>query len=225
MKYIEQIKKHGILCFFIWLCLSAFLAGCSEEEPKILMDTVTDYEEPSENPGFGKAGEAQPETEETGEAAKGADQEEKKAAIWVDIWGEVNSPGVYAMEEGDRMYQLVEKAGGFTTAAARSSVNQARILTDGEQIHVFSREEQESGELAHPQAAGSVAAGESGKINLNTAGEEELTGLSGIGPAKAAAIIAYRQEHGGFSSIEEITEVEGIGSGTFAKIKDDIVVS
>lgn len=155
---------------------------------------------------------------------KESDEEEEikeELPIWVNICGEVAQPGVYEMTAGDRLYQIVEKAGGMTKEAQPSSVNLARQLQDGEQIYVYSQEEYQPAPGVSPQILGE----NNGRININTAGAEELTALSGIGPSKAAAIIAYREQNGGFENIEEIQEVDGIGEGTYQKIKDEIVIS
>ncbi|MGI6068834.1 MAG: helix-hairpin-helix domain-containing protein [Blautia sp.] len=207
--FLSSRGRLWFLCFFIPILLLG-TAACAGEEPQVLLEEAKD----SGNIGVEDTG----EPVQTTESAKGDPAQE---VIWVDICGEVKVPGVYAMDQGDRLYQLVEKAGGFTEDAASASVNQARVLSDGEQIRVLSLEEASAGLGEASQAAAEVQ----GKIDLNTAGEEELTKLNGIGPSKAAAIVAYREEHGRFASIEEITEVEGIGDGTFAKIKEDIVVS
>lgn len=167
--------------------------------------------------------------------------------IFVDVCGAVASPGVYELDEGSRIFQAVDAAGGYLPDAARDYLNKARGLTDGQQIYVPTQEEVETDladtlaklpevsdltgnaqgdrtEDQEQQTAGSssdVGQAEA-RIDLNTADAALLSTLSGIGQSKAEAIIAYRQEHGGFASIEEIMNVEGIKEGTFSKIKDKI---
>lgn len=208
----------GKLFFLVFLL--ALGSGCGKKEPVLLAEEEALSEEAS---GL-----------EDGEAYLGQEEQapsgEELAAgtIWVDICGAVAAPGVYEMTEGDRLYQLIEKAGGFTSQAEQMSVNQARVLVDGEQIRIYTREEYEQGEASientkEPEGGSQREA--SGKVNLNLATVEELTTLDGIGPSKAAAIVAYRKEHGAFTSIEEIMQVGGIGEATFEKMKAYIAVS
>ena len=157
--------------------------------------------------------------------------------IYVHICGEVAEPGVYRMRSGDRVYQVIEKAGGLSEAASRDTVNQAQLVEDGMKIQIPSRQEAEKeagqeyvtvgmqSERAS-QAKGTGTSALAGKqlVNINTASEEELCTLSGIGESRAKSIIRYRSEHGNFAKIEDIMNVEGIKSGAFAKIRDDITV-
>ncbi len=134
------------------------------------------------------------------------------ASIYVYVCGEVNSPGVYALREDARAFEAVEAAGGMTADADGQAVNLARILRDGEQLIVPSR--------LNAPAAGTAG----GKVNINTADVPALMTLSGIGESKAEAIIAYREEKGPFTVIEDIMLVGGIKSSLFDRIKDDITV-
>ena len=115
----------------------------------------------------------------------------------------------------------------MTEAADQSFLNQAELLTDGVQIQVPTKEEVASGIAAEANTSG--APGESGKtsqgkVNLNTATKEELMTLPGIGEAKADSILTYRESAGGFQSIEQIKEIEGIKDGVFEQIKERITV-
>ena len=110
-------------------------------------------------------------------------------------------------------------------------MNQARKVVDGERIYVPTKEELADGTFEDIAAADGVVEepggsdnGVQGKININTAGLEELKTLSGIGDAKAQSIIRYREENGAFQNIEDVMEVEGIKEGVFNKIKDEITV-
>lgn len=151
----------------------------------------------------------------------------KPAEIYVDVCGAVAAPGVFRMAEGSRVFQAVEAAGGYLPEAARQYVNGAGVLEDGQQIYVPAAEETKSmvfpGEGGVPGGNTPAEAGEQ-RVNLNTADAEQLMTLTGIGAAKAAAILAYREAHGAFASIEEIMNVQGIKENTFQKIKDDIAV-
>lgn len=164
--------------------------------------------------------------------------------ICVYVCGAVKTPGVYRLPEESRVCDAIAAAGGLLEDAEERSLNQAERLVDGEQITVFTKEEitANGGRLssggaitggasgsAEGSAAGGVtngtgADGTTARININTASREQLMMLPGIGKARAAAIIAYREENGAFSSIEAIQNVEGIKEKAFNKIKDLIEV-
>ena len=133
----------------------------------------------------------------------------EKAFVYVT--GAVKNPGLYALETGKTAGEAVEAAGGMIAYADTGAVNLADRAEDGAHIHVpydF------QGIPENPA--------EAGKVSLNRADEKALTALPGIGPAMAANIIAYRQEHGSFGSIEELQKVKGIGPAKFAKLKDQV---
>ncbi len=168
-----------------------------------------------------KEGLVEVEKIDDGEAVTPESEENRKQTqtIFVYVCGQVTSPGVYELEADSRLFEAVKAAGGMTKTAADTYLNQAEKLTDGQRIYVPSREEvDESVQEVPGQEA------EEGKVNLNTASKEELMTLSGIGEAKASAIIRYREENGSFGSTEEIKEIEGIKDGVYNKIKEDIKV-
>lgn len=144
------------------------------------------------------------------------DQSESKEG-YVDISGEVNSPGVYKIDNHTRLYQVIDKAGGVTESADLNMINQAEILEDGAKIII-----PEIGSTAADTPSASSPQS-NGKVNINTADEEALKTLNGIGDAIAARIIEYRAQNA-FNSIEDIKNVNGIGETTFNKIKDSITV-
>jgi len=146
------------------------------------------------------------------------DELETEDQVVVHIAGEVFEPGVYALRNGARVVEAIQAAGGETNFADMDRLNLARQLVDGEQILVPS--------ILEPTVNGEEETGTAadGKVNINKADEATLETLTGIGPVKAQAIIDYRKEHP-FSSIEEITLVNGIGSKTFEKIRDEITIN
>lgn len=144
-------------------------------------------------------------------------QAEEEQTVFVHICGEVVFPGVYEVPAGSRLCDVLLSAGGFTEEAAPDSVNMAEQAVDGMQVVIPSR-------IAAEKAAEEKAQERRGLVNINTASEAELCTLAGIGPSRAAAIIAYRDAHGGFSSIEEIMQVDGIKSATYEKLKNKIYV-
>jgi competence protein ComEA len=134
--------------------------------------------------------------------------------IYVHILGEVRRPGLYALRDGDRAVDAVAAAGGFTEAADAAGLNLARFVSDGEQIIVPA--------IGEAPVAG--AGGVSGKVNLNTADAALLDTLPGVGPAIAAEIIAWREQHGRFESIEDLLDVGGIGDAKFESLHDLVTV-
>jgi competence protein ComEA len=116
------------------------------------------------------------------------------------------------------MYQIVELAGGVLETAADNYLNLAQSVTDGQKIDVPTQEESEKLEVMQEESASQY-------ININTANEETLTTLPGIGASKAKSIISYRESKGGFTSIEELMEIEGIKEGVYNKVKDMITVN
>lgn len=138
--------------------------------------------------------------------------------IVVHVAGRVRRPGIVVLEPGARVVDAVEAAGGLRRGVDVAGVNLARALVDGEQIVVGAA----SGTAASPAGAvaatGSTDAASTGKVNLNTASAAQLEELPGVGPVTAAAIIAFREEHGPFSSVDQLLDVSGIGEATLAEI-------
>lgn len=144
---------------------------------------------------------------------------ETSDTLMVFVCGEVNNPGVYEMASGDRVCDAIIKAGDFTPEADAEYLNLAAGLTDGQRLYVPSESESEQG-----MPTSSDGDGDTGLVNINTATASELKTLPGIGDVKAGAIIAYREAHGEYTSIEQIKQVDGIKSGLYDSIKDMITV-
>lgn len=149
--------------------------------------------------------------------------------LTISLCGEVCKPGVYVLQEGSRLYQAVEEAGGLTANAQAEAVNLARILADSEQIYIPNISEsidqiENETQNVISSAAAVPSASSDGLLNINQASESELMQLPGIGQVKAAAIVTYRNSNGPFSSIEEIKNVPGIKEAAFEKIKGMITV-
>lgn len=141
----------------------------------------------------------------------------------VDVKGAVVRPGVYTLEEGDRLIDAIEAAGGYLAEADTRLVNHALKLTDELLIYIPVAGEEPLAESLVVQATGTASDG-AAKVNLNTASESELMTLSGIGPAKAAAIIQYREDQGLFQTPEDLMKISGIGQKTFEKLESAITV-
>lgn len=162
---------------------------------------------------------------------KGETEEPKKdikqTVMKVDVKGAVNRPGVYVAKEGERVLDVINKAGSFTAQADKNSVNLAQRVQDQMLIYVPVVGENPSNVISPAgQATGGASASSSNQetVNLNTATETELQTLTGIGPAKAAAIIQFRTEQGSFKSVEDLKNVSGIGDKTFEKIQDQVSI-
>jgi competence protein ComEA len=140
----------------------------------------------------------------------------------VDVAGEVRSPGVYRVPAGSRADTAVQRAGGITRHGEPSAVNLAMPLHDGQQIVVPRRGATGAAAPGSPagQAAGASPAGApSQPISLSSATVEQLDTLDGIGPTLAGRIIQYRDAHGGFRSVDELRQVDGIGDKRFAALR------
>lgn len=157
-----------------------------------------------------------------GESAEAEPSEEAGAAkarepLICDISGEVAAPGVYELKAGSRLNDLILAAGGLTGDADISTVNRASPLSDGEKVHILSKEEAAAGKTASDSSGDS-----SGPVNINTAGMEELQRIPGVGPVTARYILDYRTEHGRFSSVEDLLMISGIGEKTLARMRASI---
>ena len=176
------------------------------------------------------------ETEEQEEVQTKEEEQTTKTnqnKVIVDIKGMVNNPGVYEVETTSRVNDVITLAGGLKEGADTSNINLAKIVYDEMTIIVYSSEEvlekykQEVCICNCPYIENNACIEEntnSDLININTAGIEELTTLTGIGDVKAEAIIKYRNEVGKFTTTEDLLKVDGIGEALFEKIKDHITV-
>lgn len=149
--------------------------------------------------------------------------------VMVHVVGAVVKPGVYQLPPGSHVQDAIAKAGGLGADADGETLNQAALVMDGQQILVPARRVEQTTEpqvveTGVPERAQVVQVAQSGLININTASQAELESLPAIGPALAKRIIAYREAHGPFPSIEKIVDVAGIGPATFKKIETLITV-
>ncbi|MCD6639398.1 MAG: ComEA family DNA-binding protein [Nocardioides sp.] len=139
---------------------------------------------------------------------------EGRSEVTVDVAGKVRRPGIVVLPAGSRVVDALEEAGGARRGVDLTSINLARVLVDGEQILVGV--DVPAGVGGSLGAPGTVAP--AGLVNINTADQVTLETLPGVGPVTAAAIIGWRSEHGGFGSVDELLEVDGIGEATLAKL-------
>lgn len=270
-----NIRSVQLIFSVIMFLILAGLTGCQNEESEFL-EKELEQEESGETAdveqkelkdtesgkaslaGTDLASETSPDsTESEGISKKKAEitesdqssaiQQPVSQTIYVDVCGAVVNPGVYELSSDSRVFQAIEKAGGYLPGAAASYLNCARSLYDGQQIYVPTQEEVDSqtipltqdetaqdgvvqegtaqtGTAADNTADGTETTQAGQRINLNTADVSQLSTLTGVGESKALAIIAYREENGPFTSIEDIMNVPGIKEGTYEKIKDKIAI-
>ncbi len=248
IKYAKRMRRAALLSAVLMA-----LSGCTrkeellllEEEPALAQETadvvLKDAGEPDDSMENGQMPEEQPAESEA--------VPEETRFIYVHVCGAVARPGVYELKAGSRVYEAVQAAGGFAEHAEQNYVNQAQTLDDGVKLVIPTVEEAAAAREGEPLTAASeaggggtqlgIVAGEpsgaagggtqdesgDGRININTASEEQLCGIPGVGAARAAAIAAYRDANGGFKKPEDIMKVSGIKEGMYEKIKDSICVN
>jgi competence protein ComEA len=155
-----------------------------------------------------------------GETTAGEATAGDTGSVTVDVAGKVRRPGIAVLDPGARVVDALRAAGGARAGTDLSGLNLARVLVDGEQILV-------GVPVPVGLAASAVpSAGAPGGplVNLNTASETELEGLPEVGPVTAQAILAWRSEHGGFTSVDELLEVDGIGDATLGQLAPYVTV-
>ncbi len=202
----EQIIKGGVIVLIVLAALIVFLFHTGGKD---------EIEMPQE-----------PGVLVSGESEEAAHPEEKETIVVVDVAGAVKTPSVVYLDQGARVEDAIKAAGGLLDSADISAVNRASVLTDGQKIYIPQKGEEEPAVSTNESAVQEAASSGSAvtKVNINTASSEELQTLKGIGPSTAQKIIEYRTLYGAFGSIEDITNVSGIGEKTFENIKDQITV-
>ena len=222
MKNFIRILRSVLLCTLIVVCICA----CGKDTAQYISSEEKGSSELTES-------ETQEISSETGQEKQDeqtVQEETETKLLYVYICGAVNTPGVYTLPEGSRVCDLFAAANGLAEEAATDYWNQARLLVDGEMLYVPTVEEAEERQMGRLDDSSDLpdltdANNTNGKVNLNTASLEQLMEVPGIGESKARAIIDYRDTNGGFSTIEEVMNIEGIKEGVFSKMKEYIVVN
>ena len=178
-----------------------------------------------------------------------SEKEDRNNTYFVDVKGAVNTPGVYEIEEGKRIIDAINLAGGLSSNANTINLNLSKKVTDEMYIIVYTKNEIynykknndsnnitcASNECICPDSNNDACINKTtsksingdtvtGKVSINSATKEQLMTLSGVGESKASAIISYREENGGFKELEDIKKVSGIGDALYEKIKDNITL-
>ena len=151
--------------------------------------------------------------------------EPEKEELYIDISGAVHRPGVYKVENGTRLYEVIELAGGLRSDADTNSINQAAFVEDGAKVIIPAAITTDAGSIVdNPDDTASFQNySNTGLVNINTADKESLKSLSGIGDVIAERIIEYRSLNR-FNTKEDIMQVKGVGNSIYEKIKDEITV-
>ena len=154
------------------------------------------------------------------------EETEDGAEIIIYITGAVKNQGVYGLQEGSRIADAIEKAGGTTEEADIEKINLAYLLEDGMKIKIPTKNSNETNEEITKESGleEENKTTKNQKININTATLEELDTLDGIGKSTAEKIIEYRNKNGKFKTIEDLKNVSGIGESKYEKIKEKITV-
>lgn len=193
--------------------------------------------EATKNSSDGASEQANSQTERTVEREQDKTEEEEEltqeGSTFAHICGAVTNPGVYPIKSDSRVVDLVELAGGFTVEAAKDYVNQALKVQDGQRIYIptqtelqelSAREYMAGGGISSTSEQTSSVTSDTKLININTATAGELMELPGVGEAKAASIIEYRNTNGKFKTIQDLMKISGIKEGLFHKISGYITV-
>ncbi len=213
-------NKEKIVGSIAILCISIvfIVAGYVMSSPKETVDSA-DYKDI-----FIEDNKTQEKKEPQGVIADSINSLED-GNIKVDIKGAVKEPGVYEVKKGSRVTDLIKLAGGITSEADLGGTNLSIKLNDENCIVIHTKADVDKIQSFQNSISNSIdsnANGKKGIINVNTANKEELKTLTGIGDAKADAIITFREENGGFKSVEELTKVSGIGEKTLSKFIDKV---
>jgi competence protein ComEA len=134
----------------------------------------------------------------------------------VHVSGAVRNPGVYQLSPGSRVQDAIGAAGGLLPDADEGALNLAALLKDGQRVQVVTQTQAQ--ETAVRSSAAELP------VDINSAMQEDLESLPGIGPVLAQRIIAYREANGPFAAVEDLQQVEGVGADTFEKLKDLVTV-
>lgn len=216
-----KIKYRMIMT--VGLTVLICLGGCGQSDAPVVLEPLQN-EETEESAGNAASG----ELAESGNAKTAEPEDAKEDApgvVLVHVCGAVRNPGVYELPYDARVADALLAAGDFRADADVDYWNLAAPLSDGEQIYVPTESEVAEGFAPDGSGiAGALAGANAGLLNINTASLQELKELPGIGDVKAGAIVSYREAKGGFSSVEEILQVDGIKDGVYEKIKDLICV-
>lgn len=209
MVLIKNKSKTGIF-LVLFLCISIFLCSCSKSS---YLDKKAAANKAKSREDISVSSTENSEKNQVKNTKDSTKKLESYETWYVEVSGSVVSPGVYRIKPGARIFEALAKAGGVTAEASLDDVNQAAPVKDGQKITIKSKTE--AVEI-------STESNGSALVSLNKATREELMTLPGVGESKASDIIKYREEHGGFSTLEELMKISGIKEGVYNKLSDKI---
>lgn len=217
MKEVQTMKIHKIvkiITITIFICMAGLffyvnsgLQEDTEDEIFIAGDSIQESKDDV--------------TEDTPENKTDGEHKNSTESIFVHVCGAVKKAGVYELKEGSRICDAITAAGGFKKTANQTFLNQAQVLSDGEQVIVPTKDDTEKNMSSLGETVGMQ---NTQKVSINHATCEELMTLPGIGEAKAKSIIKYREENGGFQTLEDLKNIQGIKDGVYSKIADYIIL-
>lgn len=203
----------GLLILGI-LLVSAGIGSTFQKKAAFPYSTINPAKAPTPNPSSSQLAKSIP----TNSASQ----------IFVDISGSVQKPGVYQLDSGSRVQNILILAGGLSQNANRQwvsqNLNQAKILEDQEKIYIPNLSENTLSIKNNQSSTSNSTIVSNSKPSLNHSTQEELVTVNGIGPATAKAIIDYRNQNGGFKSLEDLMKIPNIGPKTFAKLAPQITL-
>lgn len=222
--FFTQYKTHFIIVAIIMALLAVYFVAKSDSQPE------TWNQPPIESSPVVEAATTPSKNEQP--MQKPPHEQQPVTEIIVDVKGAVKKPGIYRLQEDARVKDAIDEAGGYTASANSKFINHAAKLQDEMVIYVTKKGEKMPEQFStippSTQSNPTITKNDEGQqqplVNLNTADETELQTLSGIGPAKAAAIIAHRTNNGPFESIEDLKKVSGFGEKTFERLQPSITV-
>lgn len=220
-----KYKKIGLISILVIVIISALIlystSGFNELNKNNNESIFVDEENIDTEENFQK----NTATEESKESGNKSGNTLQNKTIIVEIKGQVVKPDVYTLDENSIINDLINMAGGVTENADLSSINRAKKLQNHEMIYIDDKTQSDSQKEAAQSGEAAVSSSASETlVDINTATAEQLKTLNGIGDSKAKSIIEYREQNGGFKSIDEIKNVTGIGDKMFEKIKGNITV-
>lgn len=218
----DRLRTFGWLAAAVVVALLAVRAFSGGDDGSAAVTVEPDAAPPGQAPARPSPGAAAP-------PSPGA-----AVPFFVHVAGEVRRPGVYRVPRGARVHEAVQLAGGLTGRAEQAGVNLVARLTDGQQVIVPRRGAAPVTAAGAGSGAGGAGSGASGsggasapgapatKVSLATATAEQLDGIDGIGPTLARRIVEYRDQHGGFRSVAELRQVDGIGEKRFESLREAV---
>ncbi|MDI9218984.1 MULTISPECIES: helix-hairpin-helix domain-containing protein [Clostridium] len=215
-------KRNIVLIILVFICILTSFILYGRNKSKVFKD------EYMKNIFVDEESHAEDSAEVSAEPIKEVNGKNKSPQstkmIVVEIKGEVVNPDVYEISEGSIIRDLITKAGGLTDEANIEKINRADKLRDNQLIVIPNKNNLSNANVNDNTNINNGSTSENGVININTATLEELQKINGVGEVKAKSIIEYREKNGGFKSIDEMKNIEGIGDKTFEKMKDKITI-